>query len=159
MNQNLGSSLNVQHMNNKIKSLTFDFFQISTLIFFLLTGPIIAPNIILVLLQILTILILVVAAWQMRRTKYYRIPDIGRQNELVRTGIYKYVRNPMYLSQLLFCGVLIINSFSIYRLAVYLLFTTNFILKIQYEEELLNTHFKEFAQYKKTSWRLIPFIY
>ncbi len=159
MNQNLGSSLNVQHMNNKTKSLTFDFFQISTLIFFLLTGPIIAPNIILVLLQILTILILVVAAWQMRRTKYYRIPDIGRQNELVRTGIYKYVRNPMYLSQLLFCGVLIINSFSIYRLAVYLLFTTNFILKIQYEEELLNTHFKEFAQYKKTSWRLIPFIY
>ena len=146
-------------MNNKIKSLIFDFFQIGSLIFFLLTGPVIASNIILVLLQILAILILIIAAWQMRRTKYYRVPDIGRQNELVKTGIYKYVRNPMYLSQLLFCGVLIITSFSIYRLVVYLLFTTNFILKIQYEEVLLNTHFKEFSQYRKTSWKLIPFLY
>ncbi len=65
----------------------------------------------------------------------------------------------MYLSQLLFCGILIINSFSIYRLLVYFLFVTNFIFKIQYEEILLDTHFKEFAQYKKTSWKLIPFIY
>ena len=146
-------------MNNKIKSLTFDFFQITSLIFFLLTGPVITSNIIFGLFQILAILILIVAAWQMRRTKYYRVPDIGRQNELVRTGIYKYVRNPMYLSQLLFCGILIISSFSIYRLFVYLIFTINFTLKIQYEEILLNTHFKEFTQYKKMSWRLIPFIY
>ncbi len=146
-------------MNNKIKSLIFDFFQVGSIIFILLTGPVIASSIILVLFQILAILILIIAVWQMRRTKYYRVPDIGKQSELVKSGIYKYIRNPMYLSQLLFFGIMIINSFSIYRLVVYLLFTTNFILKIQYEEVLLNTHFKKFAQYKKTSWSLIPFIY
>ncbi len=146
-------------MNNKIESLIYDFFQIGSLIFFLLTGPVIASSIILILFQIFAILILVIAAWEMRRIKYYRVPDVGRQKELVRNGIYKYIRNPMYLSQLLFCGVLIMNSFSFYRLVAYLIFLTNFILKIKYEEILLNTYFKEFEQYKKTSWRLIPLLY
>lgn len=146
-------------MSNKIKSLIFDFFQVSSIIFILLTGSVIASNITLVLFQILAILILFVAAWQMRRTKYYRVPDIGKQSELVKSGIYKYIRNPMYLSQLLFFGIMIINLFSVYRLIVYLIFLINFIYKIQYEEILLNSHFKEFTQYKKTSWRLIPFIY
>ncbi len=65
-------------MNNKIKSLVFDFFQVGSIIFILLTGSVIASNIILILYQILAILILFVAAWQMRRTKYYRVPDIGK---------------------------------------------------------------------------------
>ncbi|PJE62394.1 hypothetical protein COU88_05245 [Candidatus Roizmanbacteria bacterium CG10_big_fil_rev_8_21_14_0_10_39_6] len=146
-------------MNNKTKSLIFDIFQISSLLFFLFTGPVIASSSIFVLFQTVAIIILFVAAWQMRRTKYYRVPDVGKQNELVTDGIYAYVRNPMYLSQLLFCGALLLDVFSIPRLLVYLIYITNFILKIRYEELLLDTHFKEFAGYKKTSWRLFPFVY
>lgn len=146
-------------MSNKIKSLIFDFFQIGSIVLILLTGPVIASNIVLVFSQILAVLILFEAAWEMRKTKYYRVPDIGKQNELVRSGIYKYIRNPMYLSELLFCGILVIDSFSIYRLAVYFIFWANFIYKIRYEENLLNRNFAEFGEYKKTSWRLIPFIY
>lgn len=146
-------------MNGKNKSLVFDLFQIGSLIFFLLTGPLIASNGILVFIQILAILILIAAAWQMRKTKYYRVPDVGKQKELVKDGIYKYVRNPMYLSQLFYCGALLLSSFSIYRLTVYLIYLINFIYKIRYEENLLNNYFKDFAQYKKTSWRLIPYIY
>ena len=146
-------------MNNKIKSYIFDFVQIASLLLMLFTGPIIASNGVLVVFQMVAILILLVAAWQMRRTKYYRVPDTGPQNELVKNGIFTYVRNPMYLSQLLFCGTLLLNSFSMPRLLVYLIYITNFIFKIKYEEVLLDTHFKEFAHYKKTSWRLIPLIY
>lgn len=146
-------------MNNKTKSLVFDFFQIASMTFIFLTGPIIISNIILLFFQMLAIFILFEAVWEMRRTKYYRVPDIGKQNELVKNGIYKYVRNPMYLSQLLFCAVLIINLFTLYRLIVYLIFLINFIFKIQYEEKLLNTYFREFPTYKKTTWRLIPFVY
>lgn len=146
-------------MNNKLKSLIFDFLQICSIVFIVLTGPVIASNPILIFFQIPAALVLFVAAWEMRRTKYYRVPDVGKQNELVRSGIYKFIRNPMYLAQLLFCGTLVINSFSIYRLLVYLLLTITFLFKIHYEEILLNTHFKEFAEYKKTSWKLIPFVY
>ena len=146
-------------MNNKIKSFIFDFIQIGSIVYIVLTGPIVAFNPVLIFFQILSIFILFIAAWEMRRTKYYRVPDIGKPKELVRDGIFKSVRNPMYLSQLLFCGVLLINSFSILRLILYGFFIINFIFKIHYEEILLTLHFKEFAAYKKTSWRLIPFIY
>jgi protein-S-isoprenylcysteine O-methyltransferase Ste14 len=146
-------------VGNKTKSLIFDVLQVGSIIFILLTGPIVSTNFILFSFQFLAIVILFVAVWQMRRTKYYRVPDIGKQGELVKNGIYKYIRNPMYLSELLFCGVLIINSFSVYRLIVFFLFLANFISKIQYEEILLNTYFKEFVKYKKTSWKLIPFLY
>jgi len=85
-------------MNNKTKSLVFDFFQIASMTFIFLTGPIIISNIILLFFQMLAVFILFEAVWEMRRTKYYRVPDIGKQNELVKSGIYKYVKNPMYLS-------------------------------------------------------------
>lgn len=146
-------------MNNKLKSYIFDFFQVGSIAFIILTGPVFASHILLMLVQILAILILAEAAWEMRRTKYYRVPDIGKQKELVKSGIYAYVRNPMYLSQLLFCGALLINLFTIDRLIVYCVFAGNFILKILYEESLLHSNFKDYIQYKKKSWRLIPFIY
>jgi protein-S-isoprenylcysteine O-methyltransferase Ste14 len=146
-------------MNNKTKSLIFDFFQVGSIVFILLTGPVIASNIVFIVIQIIAVLILSEAAWEMRRIKYYRVPDIGKQKELVRSGIFKYIRNPMYLAQLLFFGILVLNSFSMDRFTVFLIFTLNFILKIQYEEVLLTTHFKDYGQYKKTSWRLIPFLY
>lgn len=146
-------------MSNKLKSLIFDFLQIGSLVFFLLTGPVIPSSPVLVFFQIVSILLLTFAAWEMRRTKYYRVPDVGKQNELVKSGVFIYIRNPMYLAQLLFCGVLVINSFSWVRLLVYLVYTTNFLFKIYYEENLLKMYFTEFEKYKKTSWRLIPFIY
>lgn len=146
-------------MNNEIKSLIFDFVQVGVIVFMVLTGPIITFNPVLIFFQIVSIFILFIAAWEMRRTKYYRVPDTGKQSELVKTGIYTHIRNPMYVSELLFLGVLLINSFSILRLIAYGLFIINFIFKIHYEEALLNTHFREFEAYKKTSWRLIPFIY
>jgi len=146
-------------MNKKIKSLIFDFFQVSSIIFFLLTGAVITSNIIFIFLQILAVLVLLVAAWEMRRIKYYRVPDIGKQDELVKTRIYKYIRNPMYLAQLLFFGILVLDNFTVYRLTVYLIFLVNFIYKIKYEEILLNENFKEFEKYKTTSWKLIPFVY
>ncbi len=146
-------------MSNKTKSLLFDLIQISSIVFFLSSGQILAFNLILVSFQVLAILILLVAVWEMRRTKYYRVPDIGKQNELVQGGIYKYIRNPMYLSQLLFFGICVLNTFTIREFVAYLIFLINFIYKIQYEERLLNSNFPSFSKYKSSSWRLIPFIY
>ncbi|PIZ47299.1 hypothetical protein COY32_01950 [candidate division WWE3 bacterium CG_4_10_14_0_2_um_filter_41_14] len=146
-------------MNNRSKSLIYDVIQVSFLIYFLLTGPVIPSSAILAFLQIVAFLILGIAAWDMRKTKYYRVPDVGKQNGLVKTGIFSYIRNPMYLSQLVFCGVLLINSFSLYRGIIYIIYIVNFLSKINYEEKLLSTHFSEFEHYKKTTWRLIPYLY
>lgn len=146
-------------MSDKTRSLLFDTVQIGALAYIFFTGPILSSTAIIVLLQIFAIGILVDAVYEMRRTKFYRVPDVGKQKEFVRSGIYKYVRNPMYLSQLLFGSTLIIQTYSLPRLSAFLILFVNFVFKIQYEEHLLQGNFTEFAEYKKTSWRMIPYIY
>ena len=145
-------------MNTKTYSLLLDFFQISTILLILGTGSLFVNNLTF-LLQILAILIISLAAWEMRRTRYYRVPDIGKQSELVTTGIYKYIRNPMYLAQLLFMGTLVLNSNSLLRTTAFIVLLVDLLLKIRYEERLLNSFFKEFKEYLKNSWRLIPYLY
>ena len=145
-------------MNRNIYSLILDFFQISTILFIFGTGLLFVANI-LFIFQLLAILILCFAIWEMRRTRYYRIPDTGKQNELVTTGIYKHIRNPMYLAQLLFTGILVINSTNIFRVVAFVILFVTLLRKIQYEEKLLNQYFKEFEGYSKSSWKLIPYLY
>lgn len=146
-------------MIKKIYSLALDFIQVSSILAVLLTGPLVAENAILLLAQVLAMIVIILAAWEMRRTRYYRVPDIGKQNELVTTGIYKYIRNPMYLAELLFTGVLLLNFSSNFRVGIFVVLIIDLLLKIQYEEKLLGSFFKEFEKYKKTSWRLIPYLY
>lgn len=147
-------------MSKKYISLTMDFFQISSIFILVVTGPLIATNILLRIMQFVALAIILWAVWEMKRTRYYRIPDIGKQNELVKTGVYKYIRNPMYFSELLFTGALVVNSYTPLRLVLFLILFVDFIFKIRYEEKLLLKYFKEkFVEYKKNSWRLLPFIY
>jgi len=141
-------------------SLILDFFQLSSILFIFFTGPLIARNDVLIFFQALSIVSILWAAWEMKQTRYYRIPDTGKQNELVMTGIYKYIRNPMYFAELLFSGILVLNFYNPIRLIVFIILLVDLLLKIRYEEELLKMFFKEkFAEYKKTSWRLLPFIF
>lgn len=146
-------------MKHKTKSAVFDAIQFCSIVVILFTGKVIASDLISLFVQCFAVFILVIAVWEMRRTKYYRIPDVGKQAELVTQGIYKYIRNPMYLSQLLFFGIMIMNTFTVLRFGVYVIFLTNFIYKIQYEEDLLQNHFSEFSQYKRSSWRFVPYFY
>lgn len=144
---------------DKVKSYVFDILQVGIFFYFLFTSPAIILGLPLVLLQFCAFIILLVAVWNMRRTRFYRVPDVGKQKELVTNGIYRYTRNPMYLAQLLFTGSLLLDVFSYIRLLVYIAYIVNFLLKIQYEETLLSRNFKEFENYKKTSFRLVPYVY
>ena len=147
------------YMDNKTKSLIFDFTQFSSIIFFVFTGPLISSNLIIWLFQLLSLFLILSAVWQMRRTKFYRVPDVGKQRELVTSGIYSYIRNPMYTSQILFLTSLLSIHFSLSRLIVLLIFTVNFLYKIKYEEELLKRHFPKFMEYLAKTARLLPYIY
>ena len=145
-------------MNRNLYSLILDFLQILTILFILGTGSLFVVNILFVF-QLLAILIFVFAIWEMRRTRYYRIPDTGKQNEMVTTGVYKHIRNPMYLAELLFTGTLVLNQNNAFRIVAFMILLIDLLLKIQYEEKLLNSYFKGFKRYLKSSWRLIPYLY
>jgi protein-S-isoprenylcysteine O-methyltransferase Ste14 len=146
-------------MNNKIKSLLIDSVQIGSLLILLLTGSLISSNLIVIIFQVFALVLIALAVWEMRRNKFYRVPDVGKQDRLIASGIYRYIRHPMYTSQILFAGTLLANYFSFFRLSVFVLLFVDFLFKMRYEENLLKEHFTNYQEYKKKSYRLIPFLY
>ena len=86
--------------------------------------------------------------------------QIVENHVLVKDGLYKHVRHPLYVGEILrtFWVQLILSSligfvFSI--IAICLL-----LIRIQIEEEMLIEKFgEEYEEYKKNTKKLIPFIY
>lgn len=92
--------------------------------------------------------------------KYFSVyVTLQPQHRLVRTGIYCYIRHPLYLSLILApTGMgLVFES----KLALpILLFASMFVLdRIRKEERLLAEHFgAEFVVYRQGTWGVVPFL-
>ena len=86
---------------------------------------------------------------------------IEKSHQLITSGMYKHIRNPMYLGFLfLFLGYNLafgsIISTCIVPASLFLIFRSRIIL----EEKLLIQSFEEeYVSYMKRTKRLIPFIY
>lgn len=87
------------------------------------------------------------------------IPDVKQDARLVMAGPYKVIRHPMYSTVLLMFLPFVLDRPSLYMNIVFLTLLTTLVIKLNYEESLLKNHFKEYEEYSKHSWRLIPFIY
>ncbi len=89
-------------------------------------------------------------------------PDIVvlKDHKLVTSGVYKFVRHPQYVGQILSdlgAGLALLNYIVVPL--VLLVELPLFIMRAKNEERLLEKHFKEdFLKYKKRSGFIIPFI-
>jgi protein-S-isoprenylcysteine O-methyltransferase Ste14 len=84
----------------------------------------------------------------------------AENHTLITNGIYKYVRHPGYLSDLLiFIGVALAMNNIITMIIIPITFTPAYAYRIHIEEKMLIKIFgKQYCEYQKTSKRLIPFI-
>lgn len=86
--------------------------------------------------------------------------QIKKQHALVTTGIYRYIRHPIY-SGIIFASVgveLAVQSYLFLAMLLLLFFLAYFSGKR--EEELLLGHFtKKYSTYKKQTKMLIPYIF
>jgi protein-S-isoprenylcysteine O-methyltransferase Ste14 len=100
----------------------------------------------------------------------WAIVTMGRQNlnitplakqgaQLVTWGPYRFIRHPMYSALLLTIWPLIIDRFSLFLVITGLVLTLVLIVKLFFEEIFLKRHFAEYADYMKTTKRLIPYIF
>ena len=86
-------------------------------------------------------------------------PDIKESCELVTSGVYSFVRHPMYLSVVLSMLGIAIVYFAYYEFLLFTLLVVTLLVKLFYEESLWRCHNSEYEAYIKRTKRLIPFIF
>ena len=133
--------------------------QMSCLIFILTTGPLLAIGYAGILIESTGLFIGLLAIYNMGIGNFNVSPRNKESGHLVSTGVYKFIRHPMYFAQLLALLPLVIDYYSIARLSAILILLVTLLLKINYEESHLVKHFDGYADYMKNSKKMIPFIY
>ena len=94
--------------------------------------------------------------------KYFTVDVTIRQgHQLKKDGFYKFLRHPSYSASLLSFigfGISLNNWVSLLIVTAAVLFAFN--RRINVEEKTLTEHFgQEYIDYKKSTYRLLPFIY
>ena len=107
-------------------------------------------------LGVLAILVMFLALFKFKRSKTTTDPiNLTKTTQLVTTGIYRYTRNPMYLSMLLLLlafGLKLGNAFNTLLAAGFVYYINHF--QIKHEETSLTTMFgKKYTLYCKETRR------
>ena len=101
----------------------------------------------------------IVAVITLRRS-YSSSLVIREDHQLIRHGIYKYVRHPVYSGTSLALLGLPLCLSSLYGFVTMLLLIPLFLNRIRNEEGLLIEEFgEEYKSYRESTKKLIPFIY
>ncbi len=86
-------------------------------------------------------------------------PDIPKNSSLITTGIYSYIRHPMYFSVIFSMLGILIAFFSRNELFIYICLVSIMLIKLNYEEGLWCCYTKEYNNYKQKTKKIIPFIF
>mgnify|MGYP001395839544 CR=1 FL=1 len=83
-------------------------------------------------------------------------PTPKNNSELITSGLYKYVRHPIYSGILLTAFGYAFYSQSISRLTISVLLLILFYFKTNYEEQKLSQKYPEYGAYKARTARFFP---
>ena len=83
-----------------------------------------------------------------------------KDHELIQSGVYKYMRHPIYSGILLMLIGTVLGVGTLGVTVGFIIIFIAFWLKLRQEEELMIKHFRdEYLQYKKRTKALIPFLW
>lgn len=117
------------------------------------------PSIISFILAAGAILLGLAAMLAMTKPTLTMMPEIARGAELSTTGLYKYIRHPMYVALMILGLAMFVQDITFLRLVVYLMLVVILVLKANYEERLLANHYPKYRAYQKKTKRFLPGIY
>lgn len=141
------------------KSFILVAIQFSSFIYFGITGNLFSEGF-LFLFQLTAIFIGLWAIAVLKIGNFNIQPEVKNTAEFIKKGPYKIIRNPMYLSILLFFGSAVIHFYSVIRLTILFVLATSLLLKIFSEEKFLEEKFSNtYNAYKQQTYRLIPYIF
>jgi protein-S-isoprenylcysteine O-methyltransferase Ste14 len=103
-------------------------------------------------LSIAGVLVLLLALLQLNRN-LSPFPTPKSNAELIRTGLYKYIRHPIYTGILLTVFGYALHEASLYKLLIASCLLLLFYLKSSYEEKRLLEVYPEYEEYRATTGR------
>ena len=124
-----------------------------------LSGPLFAANPALLLLEGAAGLLGLWAIGTMGIGNFNVTPDGKHRARLVTGGPYRYIRHPMYTALLMGSLSLVLDAFSLLRLAMWLVLLVDLLVKLNYEERLLSQDLEGYSTHIQRTKRLIPFLY
>lgn len=83
-------------------------------------------------------------------------PTPRKGSQLINTGLYKFVRHPIYTGILLTLFGYGMYTASAYKLIITLVLLLIFYFKSNYEEKRLLETFPDYREYQKTTGRFLP---
>jgi protein-S-isoprenylcysteine O-methyltransferase Ste14 len=116
-------------------------------------------NSIIVILLSAGLLVAIIARHKLARN-WSGAVALKEDHELITTGLYQYVRHPIYTGMLLMILGTALSLATIGAGVGFLIILAGVLLKLKQEEALLTKHFaQDYLAYKKRTRTLIPFIW
>jgi protein-S-isoprenylcysteine O-methyltransferase Ste14 len=140
------------------ESAVYVVIQFACLIVIFLNVSIVPHNIYLIF-GIALFLLLGIWAIFIMKFNFNVAPDLVSDAKLVMQGPYKFIRHPMYTSVLGIALCYIIDTFTLFNLIMFIVLLIDLLMKLNYEEKLIVKRFGEYAEYRKITKRIIPFIF
>ena len=122
---------------------------------------ILMPNIIVIISSILFLIFYILYAEVLRENTYLsRTIEIQENQKVITTGLYKYIRHPMYAVTIFLFLTMPLVLGSIISFVIFLIYPVIIAKRIKNEEELLEKELEGYSEYKKNvKYKIIPFIW
>lgn len=133
--------------------------QFACILYFLLNGGLIPSSTTILILELIALSLGIWAIGSISFFNFSIFPEPKTNTLLIKKGPYAIIRHPMYTAILILCIALLMNKFNSINLFIFLILTLNQIIKLNLEENFLVEKFPDYIDYKKQTWRLIPYLY
>lgn len=119
------------------------------------------PDIVVIISSILFIIAYILYSEVLRENTYLsRTIEVQNNQKVVDTGLYGYVRHPMYAVTILLFLTMPLILGSIISFLIFLIYPIIIAKRIKNEEEVLEKDLKGYSEYrKKVKYKVIPFVW
>ena len=155
----MNTNANALSVVRSLTSIILVTIQFLCLFFLIYTGTVYNLGNYAFLLELTSILLGSWAVYAMRTSKLNIFPELRPGSSLIRKGPYRIIRHPMYLAVILFAISMLLNYFTLFRLLIVSVLAIDLVIKIEYEETLLDKELPGYIEYRSKTYKLIPYIY